>query len=93
MSQGRDVRVPKSVVYAALVLALLIVCALAFLVSATAATWALASLFFICGILHLVIPRGIIPQVRSAIFDALTCFAFGALLALFAPWASTPLIF
>lgn len=93
MSQNRDVRVPKSVVYAALVLALVVVCAAAFLVSAKAATWLLASLFFICGVLHLVIPRGIIPQVRSAVFDALTCFLFGGLLAFFAPWASTPLIF
>lgn len=92
MSGNREVRVPKKVVYVVIFVAVALVCLTALVVSAKAATWLLAAELVVCGIAHLILPRGVIPQVRSRVFDAASCFILAALIAFFSPWASTPLI-
>ncbi|MBR6458885.1 MAG: hypothetical protein IKS49_01830 [Actinomycetaceae bacterium] len=85
-------RVPSRAVYVALVLCVVAVCLLALFVSPLIAVWTLSFLFIIYGFAQLLLPRGVLPQVRSRLFDALCCFLLAAGLALFAQWASTPQI-
>ncbi len=92
MAPSNEVRVPKKAAYWAIGLWIVVVCALALAVSAQAATWALSGFLALGGIAQLVLPRGVIPQVRSRLADAFTCLGLAALLAFFAPWAATPLI-
>lgn len=88
MDEKVELRVPKKIVYVAIALAVVAVCVLALLVSPFVAVWALTFILLAYGLGQLLLPRGVLPQVRSRFFDAGCCFVLAAGLALFAQWAN-----
>lgn len=88
MGEQVELRVPKKIVYVAIVVAIAAVCALAMLVSPFVAVWVLTVILFAYGLAQLLLPRGILPQVRSRFFDAGCCFILATGLAVFAQWAN-----
>lgn len=92
MSDDKSLRVPAKAVYVLIVLCVVAVCALAVLVSPLVAVWTLSFIFLIYGFAQLVLPRGVLPQVRSRFFDVMCSLLLASSLAFFAQWASTPQI-
>ena len=88
MEEQKELRVPKKIVYVAIALAVVVVCALALLVSPYVAVWTLIVVLLAYGLTQLLLPRGVVPQVRSRFFDAGCSFVLAAGLALLAHWAN-----
>lgn len=72
-----------------IVLCIVAVCVLAFVVSPLVAVWTLSFMLLVYGFAQLLLPRGILPQVRSRFFDVLCYLLLSVGLAFFAQWAST----
>ncbi|MBR5951417.1 MAG: hypothetical protein IKZ87_08315 [Actinomycetaceae bacterium] len=88
MDEKVELRIPSKGVYVGIVLGIVAVCLCAFVFSSLIAVWALSGMLLFYGFAQLVLPRGILPQVRSRIFDASICFLFAIGLAFFAQWAN-----
>lgn len=88
MSEDNGLRVPARLVYVMIAVCIAVVCALALLVSPFLSVWALVLVLFAYGVAQLLLPRGILPQVRSRFFDVTCCFVLAIALAFFAQWAN-----
>lgn len=85
-------RVPGNGTYAGIALWLAFVSSLAFFVSAAAAVRWLAVSFVILGLLRVFSPAGIVPTVRSRVFDVTVCFLFAGVLTYLSQWATIPTV-
>ncbi len=85
-------RVPSDWIYVAAVLWLVCVTALAFLASAVVATRVLAGSLVIIGLARGALRPGIIPTVRSRVFDVSVYLLLASVLAYLSSWAAIPVV-
>ena len=85
-----ELRLPAKVTYIVLLAWIVALCVFAFVFSALVSVWCLSVSLAVYGVLHLLVPRGVLPQVRSRAFDAALCFLGAALIALLAHGAAVP---
>ncbi len=78
--------------YVAAVVWLVCVTALAFLASAVIAVRVLAASMVVIGLARGGLPAGIIPTVRSLIFDVSVYMLLASVLAYLSSWAAIPLV-
>ena len=85
-------RVPSDWIYVAAVLWLVCVTVLAFVASAVIAVRMLAASMVIIGLARAAIPAGIIPTVRSRVFDVGVYMLAASVLAYLSSWAAIPVV-
>ncbi len=71
---------------------LVCVTALAFMVSAVVAVRILAASMVIIGLARAALPAGIIPTVRSRVFDVSVYMLLASVLAYLSSWAAIPVV-
>lgn len=71
---------------------LVCVTALAFMVSAVVAVRILAASMVIIGLARAALPAGIIPTVRSRVFDVSVYMLLASILAYLSSWAAIPVV-
>lgn len=82
-------RTPSPVFFIALVLGLVVIVAIAFNFGVQTAAYVLAASLVVLAVMRVLLPPGMVPQVRTPYVDAATLVILAAVLAYFANWGDT----
>ena len=85
-------RVPSDWIYVAAAVWLISVTMVAFVASAVLAVRVLAASMVIIGLARAALPAGIIPTVRSRVFDVSVYMLLASVLAYLSSWAAIPVV-